>query len=59
MIIHFNSQTEAVDHLRNSDFRRLQNGAWVSPSKDVAATIHPTHTKVVQVAYREILRVGA
>jgi hypothetical protein len=59
MIIHFNSEIEALDHLRNSGFRRIQNGAWVNPSKDVVATIHPTQTKVVQVAYREIEKVGA
>ncbi len=54
MIIHFNSQTEAVDHLRKSDFRRIKNGNWVSPDRSVVASIHPTTTMVVQISYSEI-----
>jgi hypothetical protein len=59
MIISFDTQTKAIDHLRNSDFRRLESGYWVSPSKTVKASIHPVQgAQWVRVAYSEIYMPG-
>jgi hypothetical protein len=54
MVIHFNTKNEAIDHLRKSDFRLLKNGFWLSPNRTVKASVHPTKTATVQVAYQQV-----
>ena len=53
MTIHFDTQSLAVEHLRKSDFRLLENGRWVSPSREVVASIHPRFGEVVCVMFLE------
>jgi hypothetical protein len=54
MVIHFDTQNLAIDHLRKSDFRKLENGRWLSPDKKVLADITPAFGSVVRVIYSEV-----
>lgn len=54
MIIHFDNERQAIDHLRKSDYRRLKSGFWISPDRLTKASLHPARAAVVQLAFQPV-----
>lgn len=54
MIIHFDTEALAIQHLERSGFHLLRNGNWISKSGDVSAAIHPVTGDVVCICFQEV-----
>lgn len=55
MIIHVSNRAEATAKLTREQFHEIENGAWVSASRETKATIHPcVGRETVQIAYQQV-----
>lgn len=57
MIVHFDKQILAIEHLMGRGYKKLENGMWVSKCGMFSASIHPRCCDdVVAVAFQELER---
>lgn len=54
MIVHFDTEKLATEHLQKSAFHLIENGRWVSKDGTVSASIHPASGEVVCIFFQEI-----
>ncbi len=54
MIIHYDSEAAAVEHLTSNGWHQIANGSWVSRDGSCSAAITPAFGSKVRVCYQEI-----
>lgn len=55
MVVHFDTETEALNHLTSHSFKLLTSGFWMSRCGVVKASMHPvTGTEKFALAYQMV-----
>lgn len=57
MVIHYDNQAKAIEHLSTNGWKKTKSERWVSKDNTCRASIHPVATsEFVAVFYEEIPR---